>query len=222
MRGLVLSFSLALIRTAAAAPTLAAAPEASAAFALPREIQAAVDAAVTIPGARAVVESLTPALPRGCTIERVELPGAPLAGSGQAAVRLYGRGCPSWAWLRVTLSAPVAVAIRAVAAGEPLAGAMVMETRAITAGRVPFSPLPDAVAVRPIGPGKVIQPDQIRAAAGPGAGQPVQVIVRAGALAIEARGRLVACGRARSCAVLASGKNVEGRLEDGRLVVQAP
>jgi len=50
----------------------------------------------------------------------------------------------------------------------------------------------------------------------------VKVLVRNGALAIETVGRLVACGAGRACAVLASGKHVEGQLADGRLIVEVP
>jgi hypothetical protein len=53
-------------------------------------------------------------------------------------------------------------------------------------------------------------------------GEMVKVMVVSGALVIEQTGRGAPCVRGRSCAVLASGKQVEGELVDGRLVVQAP
>ena len=53
-------------------------------------------------------------------------------------------------------------------------------------------------------------------------GEVVKVVVVSGALMIEQTGRGAPCARGRSCAVLASGKQVEGELVDGRLVVQSP
>jgi hypothetical protein len=53
-------------------------------------------------------------------------------------------------------------------------------------------------------------------------GEIVKVMIVSGALVIEQAGRGVPCGRGRSCASLASGKQVEGDLVEGKLVVQAP
>jgi hypothetical protein len=46
--------------------------------------------------------------------------------------------------------------------------------------------------------------------------------MRAGALSVEQSGRAVPCPRGRACAVLPSGRRVEGRLEDGRILVELP
>jgi hypothetical protein len=54
------------------------------------------------------------------------------------------------------------------------------------------------------------------------AGGAVRVVVRSGLVVLEQTGRFVPCGAGRACAVLPSGKHVEGRLEDGRVVVEVP
>ena len=48
------------------------------------------------------------------------------------------------------------------------------------------------------------------------------VIVMSGPLAIEVQGRAISCGAGRTCAVLPSGRHVEGHLEEGRLLVDVP
>jgi hypothetical protein len=57
---------------------------------------------------------------------------------------------------------------------------------------------------------------------GPRAGTSIKIVVRAGALSVEQVGRIVPCTRDAVCAVLPSGKHVEGRVEDGRLIVELP
>jgi hypothetical protein len=57
---------------------------------------------------------------------------------------------------------------------------------------------------------------------GPRAGTSVRIVVRTGALTVEQLGRIVPCSRDAVCAVLPSGRHVEGRLEDGRLIVDLP
>jgi hypothetical protein len=56
--------------------------------------------------------------------------------------------------------------------------------------------------------------------AGPAVGTRVRILVRVGSLVVEEVGRLVPCSRGLACAVVPSGKHVEGRLEDGTLVVE--
>ena len=59
--------------------------------------------------------------------------------------------------------------------------------------------------------------------AGRSAGDILKIRVRTGSLIVETQGRRIACGGGRICAVLPSGRHVEGRLEDGhRLVVELP
>jgi hypothetical protein len=56
---------------------------------------------------------------------------------------------------------------------------------------------------------------------GPAVGSRVRILVRVGSLVVEEVGRLVPCSRGVACAVVPSGKHVEGRLEAGTLVVEA-
>ena len=50
----------------------------------------------------------------------------------------------------------------------------------------------------------------------------MKVSVRAGTLSIAQTGRIVSCGRGRTCAVMPSGKHVEGQIVEGQLIVEAP
>ncbi len=65
-------------------------------------------------------------------------------------------------------------------------------------------------------------PPALPAAPAPVAGSRVRVLVRVGALSVEEDGRLVPCTRNRTCAVVSSGKHLEGQLENGILVVESP
>jgi hypothetical protein len=96
---------------------------------------------------------------------------------------------------------------------ETLAAALLIGAApgAIAAGRAPTRP----AKVPSPAPAPVPPP-------GPRAGTPVKIVVRVGALSVEQLGRIVPCTRDAICAVLPSGKHVEGRLEDGRLVVELP
>jgi flagella basal body P-ring formation protein FlgA len=153
-------------------------------------------------------------------------PPAPVNGSGRFAVRLAGTGrngvpCEGWGWARVRLLAPALVAARALRAGEPLDGSVSTEEREVAAGRAPLSALPaGAVAGRALAAGQPIGSRDLRVGARPGA--PVTVVVRLGTLEIEQPGHAVPCARGRACAVLPSGRRVEGDWRDGRLVVESP
>jgi hypothetical protein len=50
----------------------------------------------------------------------------------------------------------------------------------------------------------------------------VEVVVRAGDLEITREARAVPCVRGRACALLPGGRRVEGRLLDGRILVEVP
>ena len=196
------------------------------------EFRAALSAAVPIPGARADIV----ALDRPASNCLTTGPGArietshPIDGSGRVAVKLTGSlpngaACDVWAWARVKIFAKVQVTRRAVRAGEALAPVALTEEREIKAGHPPAiweTVVADgAVADRSLGAGQLIEADAIRA---PGlrAGETVKVLIVSGALAIEQIGHAVPCARGRTCAVLPSGKHIEGTLVDGRLMVQMP
>jgi len=115
----------------------------------------------------------------------------------------------------------VPVARRAIRAGEGLADAVRTEEREIKPGHVPAIVSAASVAERALGAGQMIEAEAVRAP-GPRAGEPVKVLVVSGPLVIEQIGRVVACGRGRTCAVLPSGKHLEGTLDNGRLRVELP
>jgi flagella basal body P-ring formation protein FlgA len=196
------------------------APAARAATELPPEVQAAMDGAVALSGARVVPISYQTTLPRNCRPTTATLP-RPIDGTGRFAVQLDGEGCRGWAWLKVEVWAPVMVTTRAVRAGEAIDEAVTAVERQVTAGNPPPALAPGAVAARSLPRGKAVQASDVRMAAAPSGG-PIKVLVRSGPLVIETSGRLITCGRGRTCAVLTSGKHVEGQLADGRLVVDVP
>jgi hypothetical protein len=109
-----------------------------------------------------------PPLPAACAPTRAQ-PTRPLEASGRIALRLRGRGCPTWTWAAVEIA-------RAGAATT----------------------------------------------AEPAAGTAVRVVVRVGDLTITELGRLIPCQRDVACAVVPSGKHVEGRLDGETLLVEVP
>jgi len=194
----------------------------------PRAIPAAVSEAIlagAAPGARVELVDLRPAAGPACAPDRARAL-APVSASGRVALRLEGRDargapCEAWAWARVRVFARALVAARAVRAAEPLAGAVSESEVELAPGRAPVVALPEgAVAARALPAGAPLDPAAIQA--GPRPGEPVQVIARAGALEVAQPGRAVACARGRGCALLPSGRRVEGRLEHGRIVLEAP
>lgn len=188
---------------------------------LPEEVQRAVVGAVTVAGARVVPLSYRPSLPRGCAVTKASV-ARPLETSGRVAVKLTGQGCTGWAWVRVELWAPVPVTTRAVREGERLAGAFATVEKEIGRGRSPVEVPEGAIAARGLNAGQIIEASHLRAAQAPAAGETVKVVVHTGTLMVETTGRSVACGRGRACAVLPSGRHVEGRMVDGQLLVEVP
>jgi len=190
-------------------------------------VVSALTASSTIPEARVVVSSVERGhgTCAGATVERVEVP-RPVDGSGRFAVKLIGsrasgEPCESWSWVRVRLFADVPVVTRAVRGGDSLAGAFKTEEREIQPGHVPASVGAGAIADRSLGAGQMLEADAVKV---PGlrAGETVRVVLVSGGLAVEQIGRAVPCGRNHNCAVLPSGKHVDGALVEGRLMVQIP
>jgi flagella basal body P-ring formation protein FlgA len=186
---------------------------------------AALAAALALPGGRAELVALEPSLPAGCAVASAAAP-RPFAASGRVALRLEGTTaagarCEGWAWARVRVLAPALVVARDVADGAPIAGAAEPQEREVLAGRPPLATLPPgATASRALAAGTVLEPQHVRV--GPRPGEPVAVVVRVGAIEAEQPGRAVACARGRACALLPSGRRVEGVLDGGRLVVESP
>jgi hypothetical protein len=200
--------------------TLSAASPARAELSLPACVQAAMDGAVALPGARVVPVSYEAPKGRPCEAISATL-NRPLDGSGKFAVKLTGKGCSAWAWLKVDVWAQVPVTTRLVREGERLDDAVSFVDRQITAGRAPVTLTAESVASHSLARGQAVMPGDVKRTSG-NAGETVKVLVQSGALAIETSGRIVNCGRDKTCAVLASGKHVEGRLADGRLLVEIP
>jgi flagella basal body P-ring formation protein FlgA len=200
--------------------------------ALMETVGRALTAAATVPGARVEVESVE--RPRAaCAVgvpARVEVSN-PVEGSARAAIKLVAASrragappCEAWSWVRFRLLARVPVATRTIRAGDALADATRLEEREIKPGHVPAGAAVvggTATADRALVAGQVVEADALRAA-GPRAGEPVKVVLIAGTMAIEQMGRAVSCARNHNCAVLASGKHVDGTFVDGRLLVEMP
>jgi hypothetical protein len=190
-------------------------------------VRRALERGLSVPGARvdAAFEDRGAAPAADCRATSAELL-RPIDGSGRVAVKVSGRSargrsCDAWTWVRVRVVAPVAVAARALAAGERLQGATTIEDRELRAGHAPAPIGPASVAARAVGAGQVMEAALVsEPMLRPG--EIVKVMIVSGALVIEQAGRGVPCGRGRSCASLASGKQVEGDLVEGKLVVQAP
>jgi len=190
-------------------------------------VQAALDAADVVPNGRVEILSLDRS-PNTCAAVgelRAEVP-RPVDGSGRFGVKLVGTraggaSCQAWIWVRLRVVAEVSVTTRAVRAGERFAGATTFADREILPGRQPATALEGAVAERSVGPGQMIEAEMARA---PGLrpGEPVKVVLVAGALSVEQMGRAVPCARNHNCAVLPTGRHVDGTLVDGRLLVEMP
>ncbi len=172
---------------------------------------------------RIVVEGFSGRLPGGCRVKayRVE---APIRNSGRHRVRLVGRDgkgrrCQAFGIVRVEVFARVPVTRRAVAAGRPLAGSVVLRERPVRRGmRTGDWIEPEAVAARPLRADAVVRPQDVRRPR-PRPGQRVHVVLSAGPIRIEDEGRIVPCGREKVCARLSTGRRVEGRLVSGGVLV---
>jgi hypothetical protein len=187
-------------------------------------VRAAVAGAVTLPGARAEVLELNGGLPSLCVLGRAEVPTS-ISASGRVAVQLFGvdrgRPCRAWAWARVRVTAPALVTTRALVEGDPLEGAVEASLREVSPGRSPLSVLPDgAIAARALAAGVPLDETLLRVGARPG--ETVGVVLRVGSLTVEQEGRAIACRRGRVCALLPSGRRVEGVWHDGRIVLGSP
>jgi hypothetical protein len=187
----------------------------------------AVDAALAVPGARAEVVEVRATAGASCPMARVEAL-RPVTGSGEVPLRFTGTGddgraCQGFGWARVHVTAAGLVAARTVRAGEPLADAVAPGEIELRPGRPP--PLgalpPGARAARTLAAGAPVLGDDVRA--GPGPGEPITVVVRiGGGLEITQDGRAIPCTRGHACAVLPGGRRVEGRFEDGHLLLESP
>jgi hypothetical protein len=186
---------------------------------------AAVAGALSVPGARVELHGVRTSSGAGCTAEAWETLRA-VEASGAAPLRFSGRTaagapCQGYAWGRVQVLAPAAVTTRALREGEPLEGAVGTEERQVLPGRQVLASAPaGASAARRLPAGAVLDEAAIRT--GPAPGAPVTVRLRLGALSVDQPGRALPCPRDRACALLPSGRRVEGRYQDGHLLVETP
>jgi hypothetical protein len=209
---------------AALALTLLVALSAPPAAASPSE---AVAAALAVRGARAEVEQVRVSSGAACPMARVEAL-RPVTGSGEIPLRFTGTGadgraCQGFGWAKVHVLATGLVASRTVRAGEPLEDAVAPGEVELRAGRAsPLAALPPgARAARTLAAGAPVLGDDV--SAGPRPGEPITVVVRiGGGLELAQAGRTLPCPRGRACALLPGGRRVEGRLEDGHLLLESP
>jgi flagella basal body P-ring formation protein FlgA len=195
------------------------------------EVREAIEGALTVPDSRVEVVGVDqqaadcqPARARSGAATPFEIPN-PVEGSGRVAikavgVRSSGEACQLWLWAHVRIMAQVPVARRSIRAGDTLADAVTLEEREIHPGHSPVAICDGCVADRFVGAGQVVESVAVRA---PGlrTGEPIKVILVSGALLAEQSGRAIPCGRGQ-CAVLPSGKHVQGTVVDGRLMVRVP
>ncbi len=186
--------------------------------------RAAVEAAIAVPDGRAELLGLEGALPR-CTADVVDAP-RPITTSGRTALRLHGhdrsgRACDGWAWARVRVTGPALVTTRAVAEGESLTGAVTTRQREVEPGHPVVTELPEgARATRALPAGAPLDPALIRV--GPLPGDAVTVTLLLGYLRVDEEAHATSCRAGRACAVLPSGRRVEGFWHDGRIVIGSP
>jgi hypothetical protein len=192
-------------------------PASAASEFLPSAVSESLSRALTIPGARIV--PLSWSAPEGCHIRNASVPHT-IDGSGRVAVKFAGKNCTGWGWVRLEVWSETAVTTRALRAGETVETGYAMVEQEVRPGRMPFVPPAGAVAVRNLPAGTALDPRNVSKSSVV-AGDPVKIVVAAGAVAIETQGRRVPCSPSRACAVLASGRHVEGRMDDrGRLIVE--
>ncbi len=187
----------------------------------------AVAAALAVRDATVEVEDVRVSAGAGCPMARVEAL-RPVTGSGEVPLRFTGTGadgrtCQGFGWARIHVTTAGLVASRTVRMGEPLEDAVTAGVVELRTGRPPpLAALPrGARAARTLAAGAPVLGDDVRE--GPLPGEPIAVVIRiGGGLEISQDGRATPCTRGHACAVLPGGRRVEGRLEDGHLLLESP
>jgi hypothetical protein len=186
---------------------------------LPGEVSESLQRALVVPSGRIVPLRWTG--PSGCRVTSAAVP-RPIDGSGRVPVKISGRGCSGWGWVELQVWAETSVTTRIVRAGERLGSSATVVESEIRPGHLPFIAPPDAIASRTLAIGRAIDPGDVSRSSVT-LGDPIKVVLVAGAVFIETQGRRSNCLRTRDCAVLSSGKHVEGHIDDaGRLIVEVP
>ncbi len=68
----------------------------------------------------------------------------------------------------------------------------------------------------------MIEAVHLRDSLTPAPGEAIAVLVQRGSVAVALEGHAVPCARGKACAQLPSGRRVEGRFVDHRLLVEVP
>ena len=214
MRALVITLATALAASANAAPL--ATPQ------IPAAVERALAASGALPGAR--VETVSYRGPARCSALRAEADQL-IASSGSVALHIEGRGpageaCRGLALAEARVFAPVWIASRALATGEGLDGAAARAVREVKQGHAPLAEIPAGSATtRRVAAGTVLEAPLVQDPTWlPGAS--VRVVLRSGSLSLSQQGRVVPCAPGRACAVLPSGRRVEGTRKSGELILE--
>jgi flagella basal body P-ring formation protein FlgA len=191
---------------------------------VPLAVEKALRSAVGTEGARLEVTSLRG--PSRCEAVRAEV-DKPIAASGLVPLRIEGHApdgahCAGLGVAEVRLFAPVWLTQRALGPGEAVEGSVVRLEREVRAGHAPLSEVAEGlVAARALPAGTILEAPLVQDPAWrPGAS--VRVVLQSGALAVVQVGRIVPCVPGRGCAVLPSGRRVEGRRANGELHLEMP
>jgi hypothetical protein len=184
-------------------------------------VEHALQRALAVPGGRVELRTFRGPQAHTCAVESAEV-GTPLVASGKVAVRLLGEHCEAWGWAEARVFAKVLLAARALREGDPLEGATRLEERELHRGQEPLRTLPEAArAARAIPAGTALEQFHLHSE-GPTPGSQIKVEVHAGPLIVMQTGRAVPCTRGHACAVLPSGRRVEGVMQAGHLLVETP
>ena len=219
MRALAFAPIAAAVAIAAAAPVQAA-PLATPP--IPAAVERALAAAGALPGAR--VEIVSYRGPARCNALRAEADQL-IASSGSVALHIEGRGpagesCRGLGLAEARLFAPVWIASRALATGEALDGAAARAVREVKQGHAPLAEIPaGSAATRRLAAGTVLEAPLVQDPTWL-PGQNVRVVLHTGALSLTQQGRIVTCAPGRACAVLPSGRRVEGTRSNGELILE--
>jgi flagella basal body P-ring formation protein FlgA len=149
----------------------------------------------------------------------------PIVATGRYAIKVMGRSgsgtrCEGWAWANIRVLAKVIIATQRIEPGELISPNSVRtEEREKKTGQKLVQDIPsNAKASTLLLSGTVLENHHLRI--GPAIGESVEVEVRTGQVSVVQTGRVVPCPAGRLCAQLESGKRLEGRYQNGRLVVE--
>jgi hypothetical protein len=180
-------------------------------------ISALLIAALAVP-ADAHLDVLDAKYEPKCVAQRFE--PSRVLGSGRVAVRYHGNHCEGWAWVKLKVTVQRLAARKALKAGDLIDGATELVSSDLRPGDDGLETIPQgARAASDIPAGAMLTADRVRI--GPAPGASIEVLIQAGAIAVEESGTVVRCsGRGEKvCASLPTGRRVSGHLDDGRLLV---